>query len=169
MWPWNFDRWPWNIIRHVFHASKSYVCHFIVIREVKLELPYKRSKWSQIVDFSAYMTVKIWRMTSKNNSAPLLCHFKLCASFLSHLCIQPGVTVLKYPNWNKIYFTLCDLDFWPLILTFCMDIIFVNGNYSWKFHDDKIRGTLWKRCDRQTDRQTDGQTGPFIELADGRS
>ena len=36
-------------------------------------------------------------------------------------------------------------------LTFCVDITSVNSNYSWKFHDDTTRGTLWKRCDRQMD------------------
>ena len=52
---------------------------------------------------------------------------------------------------------------WPLnlTLTFCMGIIFVNGNDSWKFNDDKMTGTLWKRCHRQmegwTDRQIDGR------------
>ena len=50
---------------------------------------------------------------------------------------------------------LCDLDRWPLTLTFCMDITFDHGNNSWKFHDDTMMGTWWKRCDRRTDRRTD--------------
>ena len=44
---------------------------------------------------------------------------------------------------------------WPLTLTFCMDITSVIGNHSWKFHDDTMRGTLWKRCHRRTDGQTE--------------
>ena len=32
-----------------------------------------------------------------------------------------------------------------------MDITFDHGNNSWKFHDDTMMGTWWKRCDRQTD------------------
>ena len=39
-----------------------------------------------------------------------------------------------------------------------MDVTFVIGNNSWKFHDDMMMGTWWKRCDRQTDGRTDGQT-----------
>ena len=39
----------------------------------------------------------IWRMTLKNNRAPLLCYFKFCASFHSHRWIQAGVTVRKRP------------------------------------------------------------------------
>ena len=38
---------------------------------------------------------KNWWMTPKNNRAPLLCIFKLFASFRSHWWIQTGVTVRK--------------------------------------------------------------------------
>ena len=47
---------------------------------------------------------------------------------------------------------------WPLTLIFCMDITSVMGNNSWKFYDDTMRGTYWKRCEGQTDRQMDGRT-----------
>ena len=50
--------------------------------------------------------LEIWWMTLKNNRAPLLCYFKLCASFRSHWWIQTGVTVRKRPIWVKID------DFW---------------------------------------------------------
>ena len=36
---------------------------------------------------------EIWWMTMKNNRAPLLYYFKLCASYQSHRWIQTGVTV----------------------------------------------------------------------------
>ena len=62
------------------------------------------------------------------------------------------------PETVKLGVDLCDLDLWTLTLTFCMDVTFVIGNNSWKFHDDTIMGTWWKRCDRRTDRRTDGQT-----------
>ena len=55
------------------------------------------------------------------------------------------------PETAKLGFDLCDLDLWPLTLTFCMDITFVIGDNSWKFHDDTMVGTWWKRCDGQTD------------------
>ena len=45
---------------------------------------------------------EIWWMTTKNNPAPLLCYFKLFASFRSHWWIQTGVTVRKHPIWVKI-------------------------------------------------------------------
>ena len=61
------------------------------------------------------------------------------------------------PETDKLGFDLCDLDLWPLTLTFSMDNNFVNGNNSWKFQDDTMTGTLWKRCDGRTDRRTDEQ------------
>ena len=59
------------------------------------------------------------------------------------------------PETAKWGHDLCYLDLWPLTLTFCMDIASVNGNHSWKFHDDTMTGTLWKGV---TDGRTDGQT-----------
>ena len=38
--------------------------------------------------------LEIWRMTLKNNRAPLLCYFKLYASFRSHRWIQAGISGL---------------------------------------------------------------------------
>ena len=46
--------------------------------------------------------LKIWWMTPKNNRAPLLCCFKLFASFRSHWWMQTGVTVRKPLIWVKI-------------------------------------------------------------------
>ena len=51
---------------------------------------------------------------------------------------------LKFDGWpetTKLGFDLCDLDLRPATLTFCMDITSVNGNNSWKFHDDMMMGT----------------------------
>ena len=98
--------------------------------------------------------LEIWRMTLKNNRAPLLCCFQLCALFHCHMWIQTGVRVRK-AKWGV---DLCDLDLWPLTLTLCMNITFVHGNNSWKFHDDTMMGTWCKRCDGRTDRQTDRRT-----------
>ena len=56
--------------------------------------------------------LEIWRMTLKNNRAPLVCCLKLCASFHSHQWILTGVTVRKRPIWVKIanFLSLnCDL------------------------------------------------------------
>ena len=80
--------------------------------------------------------------------------------------LLPAVCMISLPyvnsNWSpetaKLGVDLCDLDLWPLTLTFCMDITFDHGYNSWKFHDDTMMGTWWKRCDRRTDGRTDRQT-----------
>ena len=51
-------------------------------------------------------------MTPKNNRAPLLCYFKLFASFRSHWWIQTGVTVRKRLIWVNSRVTL-KFDGWP--------------------------------------------------------
>ena len=74
----------------------------------------KRSIRVKIGNFFAPCDLEIWQMTLKNNRAPLLCSFKLCASFHSHWWIQTGVTVRKCSIWVKI------ADFfypWPRNLT----------------------------------------------------
>ena len=61
--------------------------------------------------------LEIWWMTLKNNKAPILCCFKLCASFHGHRWIQTKVTVRK----RSIRVKICDLlsrvtlkfDRWP--------------------------------------------------------
>ena len=95
-------------------------------------------------------------MTLKNNRAPLLCCFKLCASFHSYLWIQNGVTVWKRINWvlTSVSWTF-DLWPWPLAWTSLLSIVITPENFmmiQWQEHSEK--GVT----DRQTDRQTDGQT-----------
>ena len=64
--------------------------------------------------------LEIWRMTLKNNRAPPLCYFKLCASFRSHWWIQTGVTVQKRPIWVKFDDFL---SLWPWPLTSDLDLL----------------------------------------------
>ena len=164
-----FDGWPWKTIDHLFYGTSSFVHHFVAICVFKLELQSRNPQSESIRRFLEPCDVEIWRMTLKNNRAPLLFCFQLCAWFHCHMWIQTGV---KSPETAKLGVDLCDLDLWALTLTFCMDITFDHGNNSWKFHDDTMMETWWKRCDRQTDGRTDRQTDrrkiPFVELL-GRS
>ena len=63
------------------------------------------------------MTLKFDR-TLKNNMAPLLCYFKLCASFHSHRSIEAGVTIRKRQIGVKIgdFFVPYDLEIWQTTL-----------------------------------------------------
>ena len=97
-----FDGWSWKTIGHLFYVASSFVHHFIAISEFKLELQPGNPNLCQNRQFFVPCDLEIWRMTLKNNRAPLLCYFKLCASFRSHWWIQTGVTVRKRPIWVKI-------------------------------------------------------------------
>ena len=72
----------------------------------------------QIRRFLEPCDLEIWRMTVKNNRAPLLCYFKLCAAFHSHWWIQTGVTVRKTSNLGQIrrFLEPCDLEIWRMTL-----------------------------------------------------
>ena len=113
-----FDRWPWKTIRHIFSATSSFVLHFIAICQFKMELQSGNAKFgSKSAIFFVPCDLEIWQMTLKNNRAPLLCYFKLSASFYSHLWIQNGVTARKRSIWVKIvdFFSRVTLKFdgWP--------------------------------------------------------
>ena len=93
------------------------VYHFyIAIHEIKSELSSGNAQiWVKSSIFGP-CDLQIWRITPKNNSAHLLCHFKVCASFRSHLWIQTGVSDRKCSIWVKIvdFFGPCDFKKWRM-------------------------------------------------------
>ena len=114
-----FDRSPSKTIGHLIYATWNFVYHFIAICQFKIELPSGNAKFvSKSVIFLSRVTLKFYGWPSKNNRAPLLCYFKLCASFHSHLSIQNGVTIRKRQIWVKIddFFVPCDLQIWWMTL-----------------------------------------------------
>ena len=96
-----FDGWPWKTIGHLSFVVSSFVQDFIAIGEFKLELQSGNAQFGSNSTILEPCDLEIRRMTLKNNRAPLLCYFKLYASFRSHLWIQAGVTVQKRPIWVK--------------------------------------------------------------------
>ena len=88
--------------------------HFIAIREFKLKLQSGNTQFGSTSTIFVPYDLEIWRMTLKNNRAPLLCYFKLCVSFRSHWWIQTEVTVRKRQIWVKIDDFLA---VWPWNLT----------------------------------------------------
>ena len=98
-----FDGWPWKTIGHLFCTTPSSVHHFKAMGVLKLELSPETLNLDQNRQFFVLCHLEIWRMTLKNNRAPLLSCSKLCASFHSHQWIQTRVTVRKRPIWVKIY------------------------------------------------------------------
>ena len=97
-----FNVWPWQTIGHLFYATSSFVHYFVAIGDFKLELQSGNAQFGS--KSTIFRTVRPCNLTYdlvKNNRAPLLCYFKLCASFRSHWWIQTGVTVRKHPIWVK--------------------------------------------------------------------
>ena len=113
-----FDVWPWKTIGHLFCATSSFVHYFVAISDFKLEIQSGNANLGQNRRFLELCDLAIWCMTLKNNRAPLLCYFKLCASFRSHWWIQTGDTVRKRPilGKNRRFLELCDLAIWRMTL-----------------------------------------------------
>ena len=108
----------------------------------------------QIRRFLEPCDLEIWRMTLKNNRAPLLSIIKPYASFHHHMWIQTGVTVRKRLSWVVTSVTLTfDLWPWPFAWTSLLSLVITPENFMmirWREHGEK--GVT----DGQTDRRTDG-------------
>ena len=108
----------------------------------------------QIQRFLEPCDLEIWRMTLKNNRAPLQCYFKLCASFLSHWWIQTWVTVRKRPIWVKFrrFLELCDLEIWRITLKNKRASLLSNTKLYASFHHHMwiqtgVTVRKWLSCD----------------------
>ena len=151
-----FDEWPSKTIGHLFYATSSFVQHFIANGAFKLELQSGSAQsGSNSAIFSAG-DLEIWRMTLKNNRAPLLSNIKLYVSFHHYMWIQTGATFRKRLSWVVTSVTLTfDLWPWPFAWTLPWSLVITPENFMmirWWEHSQK--GVT----DGQTDRQTDGQT-----------
>ena len=87
-----FNGWAWKTIGILFYVTLSCLHHSKAIGEFKLKLQSGNAQFRQ---FFAPCDLKIWWITLKNNRAPLLCCFKLYASFHNHWWIHTKVTVRK--------------------------------------------------------------------------
>ena len=90
---WQFDGWHRKRIGYIFYTTPTFVHHFKSIGEFKLDVQSWNSQfwWKLAIFFPC--DLEIWRMTLKNNRAPLLYYISVWASFHSHQWIQTGVTV----------------------------------------------------------------------------
>ena len=180
-----FEGWPWKTIGHVCHPNSSFVHHFKAIDEFKLELQSGNAHSGQNRWCFVPCDLGIWRMTLKNNGAPLLWQCKLCASFRDHWWIQTGVTVRKHPNWVNIddFFELHDLEIWRMTsknnraplqsnIKVCASFhhhmsiqtgVTVRKRLNWVLTSVKHTSTRWVPSEKDVtdvrrDSQTDGQT-----------
>ena len=92
----------------------------------------------QIRRFLEPCDLEIWRMTLKNNRAPLLSIIKLYASFHHHMWIQTGVTVRKRLSW--VVTLTFDLWPWPFAWTLLWSLVITPENFMmirWWEHSQK--------------------------------
>ena len=75
------------IFDDLLYATSSFVQHFVPIGEFKLELQSGNAQ-SGSNSTIELCDIEIWRMTLQNNRAPLLCYFKLRASFDTYWWVQ---------------------------------------------------------------------------------
>ena len=127
-----------------------------------ISYPLVNSNWSyspetpnlgQICRILASCDLEIWRMTFKNNRAPLLSNIKLYVSLHHHMWIQTGVTVRKRLSWVMTSVTLTfDLWPWPFAWTLPWSLVITPENFMMmRYWDHSQKGVT----DRQTDRRTD--------------
>ena len=95
------------------HTIRVKICDFFVLCDIEIwQMTLNKANLRDLIAatglvillkldsnlrFFSPCDLEIWWMTPKNNRAPLLCYFKLFASFCSHWWIQTGVTVRKRP------------------------------------------------------------------------
>ena len=104
-----------KIIGHLFYTTSSFVYHFKAMGEFKLELQSGNAQFGSKSAIYFPCDFEIWQMTLTNNRAPLLCCFKLCASFHSHqfkLKLQFGNTQFGSKSMFLSRVTL-KFDRWP--------------------------------------------------------
>ena len=112
-----------------FQPCASFHSHLWIKNWVTIR---KRQNWVKIGNFVSHVTLKFdgWAWKTIGHL------FYATSSFVHHF-----IAIRELQSENGLGFDLCDLDLWPLTLTFCMDITSVIGNNSWKFHDDMMMET----------------------------
>ena len=111
----NFDGWLWKIIRHLFYTMSSFVHHFIAIGASNWSYSPEMPNLVNIDDFLSRVTLKFDRWLCKQIALP---HQDLCIISSPYINLNWSYGP-QMPKWG---FDFCDLDLWPLTLTFCMGI-----------------------------------------------
>ena len=160
---------PWNLTDDLekqkgtllpyFKLCASFRSHWWIKTGVTVR---KHPIWVKFDDFFEPCDHEIWRMTLKNNRAPLLSNIKLYALSHYYMWIQTGVTVRKRLSWVVTSVTLTfHLWPWPFAQTLPWSFVITPENFMmirwWEHSENGV-----------TDGRTDGQKIPFIKLL-GRS
>ena len=123
---------------HLFYATSSLVQHFVAIGEFKLELQSGNTLSGS--NSTIFRVVWPWNLTNdleKQQDTSPKQHQAICIISSSYVNSNWSYS----PETVKLGCDLCDLDLWPLNLTFCMNPTLVLGDNSIEFHDDTMMGT----------------------------
>ena len=136
--PCDLEIWWMTFKNNLFCATSSFVQHFVPIGEFKLELQSGNAQSGS--NSTIFRAVWPWNLTDdleKQQSTSPKHYQAICIISSSHVNSNWSYS----PETVKLGCDLCDLDLWPLTLTFCMDLTLIPSDNSWKFHDDTIMGT----------------------------
>ena len=162
-------------LQHYFKLYASFRSHWwnqtgVTVRKRPIWVSPETPNLGQLRRLLEPCDLEIWRMTLKNNRAPLS-NIKLYASFHHHMWIQTWVTVRKRLSWIVTSMTLTfDLWPWPFAWTLLLSLVKLL-KISWSYDGGNIVKKVWqtdRRTDGQMDRRTDRRKIPFVELL-GRS
>ena len=109
-----FPAWHWNLTDDLEKQQASLLCCFKLCASFRSHrlLQTGVTVWKQeiCVKISDFFPAWPWNLMYdlKQKRAPLLCYFKLCASFRSHRSIQIGVRVRKRQLWFLVPWNLMD-------------------------------------------------------------
>ena len=96
--------------------------------------------------------LEFWWITLKSSRAPLLCCFKLCASFYSHRWIKKTCSPETLNSGqNRRSIALCDLEIWQMTLKNNMASLLCCFKLCASFHSHRwiqTKVTVWKRSIR---------------------
>ena len=101
-----FDVWPWKTIGHLLFYFKLYASFLEPLVYWNFSKSPELPNLGQIRRFLEPCELEISWMTLKNNRAPLLRYFKLCASFRSYLCIRFRFQALCIISEPLVYLNL---------------------------------------------------------------
>ena len=158
----NFYKWPWKTTGHLFHATPSFVRHFIAMHEFKLEVQSGNTKFgSELAFFLSCVTLKFDGWHEKQWGTFPMPHQALCIT--SSIYVNSNWSY--GPEMTKLGFDLCDHDLWPwpVVWTSLLSVILTPENFmmiQWQEHCEK--GVTDVRTDRWMDRWTE----VFLELLD---
>ena len=143
-----FDLWPWPFAwtSHLSLVTTSE--NFMMIRSREHSQKGVTDRQTHGLNQSLSCLV-----AAKNNRAPLLCYFKLCAAFRSHWWIQTGVTVRKcsirlkigdffVPSYSpetsnlgqiRQFLEPCDLEIWHMTLKTIGHLFYATSSFVQHF------------------------------------